>query len=217
MRKFKPGCWEGRRCFVVGGGPSLNQIPLQRFAGEHRVGANLAYLRDVDVNVVLDLRVVLKMRDDPRWNAWRERGGIQIWVPNEEPQPDEPMPRGLHVVDRTQEWTNRLDDGIYCKDNTGLSALHVAWLSGASRIILVGFDCVPPETDDGTAKTENWHNEYPTSWRSNAGHVYANTVKAFREAAKLISGPVQIVNANPASAIDCWPKMPFEQAWEMTR
>ena len=119
------------------------------------------------------------------------------------------------------------------KDATGLSAdpnivhhghgsgytmLNLAYLMGASRIVLLGYDCkYAPDYDGRNSKVgsspRHYFGEYPSAlqhWPSFSlkNGVHVEMVELYRSVAK--QGAVEIVNCTPDSAIDCFPRCDIE-------
>ena len=90
--------------------------------------------------------------------------------------------------------------------NTGWQAVNLAYLAGARKIILLGYDCVPGQYGHGFS----WaHPSTP------GDAVYERYIKEFDDLAKSIKSKkikLEIVNANPDSALECWPKCTLEEA-----
>lgn len=97
------------------------------------------------------------------------------------------------------------DAGALCTgSNSGYQAVNLAYLAGAARIVLVGYDAKP-----GPKGERHWFGDHPD--RSSA--PYAHMVKAFRElAGRLAAAGIEVINATPASAIECFRKEPLETA-----
>lgn len=199
------GAWAGRRAFVVGGGPSLRGFDFSLLRGEAWIGCNVASRFAPPVALANDRRVV-----------------ESFWAPVDFPNPHVPLDTHLcwlateawtppaHVqkipVAHPPRWTASLADGLVNGPTTGLTALHLADVLGASRIYLLGFDLVD---DGGMAK--NWHDEYEgrgNGWRGPA-RTYLDFARSFETWAPHVRAPV--VNLNPASALTCFPKQPREE------
>lgn len=74
--------------------------------------------------------------------------------------------------------------------NSGFQAINLAYLAGARRFILLGFDC----------KGEHWHGKHPDS--INTGMPHALWKKEFQTlAADLSKEGVDVVNCSPGTAL----------------
>jgi len=92
---------------------------------------------------------------------------------------------------------------IHYGKNSGFQAINLAILMGARRIILVGVDM---QVRDGQ---RHFFGDHPKSLRN--GATYRSWVPIFRNAARHLEG-VEIINATPGSALDCWPVMTIGEA-----
>jgi hypothetical protein len=79
--------------------------------------------------------------------------------------------------------------------NSGHGALNIAFLAGAHRILLLGFDMT-------AARGHNWHADHI----SHATEVrYGIWISRFREAAtELDRRGVEVLNCSPGSSLDCF-------------
>jgi len=94
--------------------------------------------------------------------------------------------------------------------NSGLAALNCAYLMGAARAILLGFDMKPQEGRN------NFHNLHPVSGKPNYTHRYVNLfIPEFIQAAKNCDDlGFVVINATPGSALECFPKRSLDWCLE---
>jgi len=85
--------------------------------------------------------------------------------------------------------------------NSGAACITLAAEGGASRIILLGFDC---QKTDGKA---HWHGDHPPRL-GNAGQINRWHEKFEKQAKDL--GNVEIINCSRATALTCWPRAQLE-------
>ncbi len=94
---------------------------------------------------------------------------------------------------------------IHWGANSGYQAINLAYLWGARRIILLGYDCKQIE---GKA---HWFGQHPQglnrhqpleTWRRNFPQL----------AADLAAEGVEVLNCSPDSALECFRKVPLEAA-----
>jgi hypothetical protein len=102
---------------------------------------------------------------------------------------------------------------------SGYTMLNLAYLMGASRILLLGYDCKYAPDYDGKQRNvggapRHYFGEYPRTlqhWPSvqvkNGVHV--EMVSLYASVA--MQNAVEIVNCTPGSAIDCFPRADIEQ------
>src|SRR6185369_2408705 len=101
---------------------------------------------------------------------------------------------------------------------SGYTMLNLAYLMGAARIVLLGYDCkYAPDYDGRSSKVgsspRHYFGEYPSAlqhWPSFSvkDGVHVEMVELYRSVAE--QGAVDIVNCTPGSAIDCFPRCGIE-------
>ena len=90
--------------------------------------------------------------------------------------------------------------------NSGYQAMNLAYLFGAQKIILLGFDMAR-----GEAKKSHWHGDHPGPLNKDMPiHTW---LKSFPQlAADLKAEGVTVLNATRNSALECFPKVKLEDA-----
>ena len=204
------GQWKGKRCFVVGGGPSLKGFDFRVLKGDHVIVVNRAYI-DVpfaDVFFTEDLRFIEKYSKRDDWKAFKGVKVIHSLDPTYTPMflkcdPD------LFIIEKEEErcWSKSLHDGLSYNSNSGIGALNLADILGADPIFLLGFDC----RGEGRY-ISNYHDDYPREWRT-GGEQYRNFAADF----KYWVAPhlrhrrvVSVINPTFPSALEHWPTMTFQ-------
>lgn len=203
------GIWSGRRCFIVGGGPSLKGFDFSRLKGEIVVTVNRGF-ESAPFSAI-------NVAQDPRLWGWYERGdlgeearqkfneykGLKCWVNAQ----SFPFPEDLYLVNAVPiDGYEKFDivEGVPCHGNSGANAIMVAACLGANPIYLLGFDC---KGENG--RTADFHAGYP---ESDPEKVYDNFLPDFKDAAwRLAKKGVRVVNLNPDSAIRCFEFGRFEE------
>jgi hypothetical protein len=191
------GAWDGRRCFIVGGGPSLKGFDWSLLKGELTIAVNRSF-EYFDPTILFSA--------DPRFWRWCWDGslgakttalfnkfkGTKVGVDN-----TLVFPASVKTVKGAAQWGWSLADGIATGGNSGYAALNLAVCLQADPIYLLGFDM---EGKDGE---QAWfHDGYPTK---NSGRVYAEYAEVFSmRAQSLKERGVRVVNLNPASKLDCF-------------
>lgn len=181
-----PGAWSGRRAFVVGGGPSLRGFDWGRLAGERWIGTNAASLRGATVGLANDRRFV------ERFWAAPVPGTELLWLATEGWTP----PPHVRMVDIENPYAWGPGPALVNGPCTGLTALHLADVLGASPVYLLGFDM----RGEG-GRSANFHDDYPEDWRQSAG--YDSWRADFERWAPSVRG--RVVNLTPGSALTCFP------------
>lgn len=92
---------------------------------------------------------------------------------------------------------------IHYGGNSGYQALNLALLMGAKRVILVGFDM---RMVNGQ---RHFFGKHPAKLR-NVGN-YQHFIAKFAKAARRLPKGVEIINATPGSALNCFPYQRLEE------
>lgn len=86
--------------------------------------------------------------------------------------------------------------------NSGYQAVNLAWVFGASRIILLGFDM------GATGGRLHWHKDHSGKLHNPVPQKFRNWVRAFNLMASACSVP--IINCSRESALTCFPRMDLD-------
>ncbi len=183
--------WKGRRCFIVGGGPSLKNFNWNLLDGELSIGINRAFEK-------YDPSMMFCM--DPRVWGWIVRGdfgqesteryesfkGVKVWMN----ATNFVFPDNIVVVD--------LADLQPCGSNSGHGAINLAILLGANPIYLLGFDM----KGDGSGHQKWFHNGYPALQSES---VYGGFIEALgKDVARIKKSGTKVINLTPDSALNCF-------------
>ena len=223
-----PQIWEGGDVFILGGGPSIIKqfdIPeslvmdvltkkkpisvyseyLSLLHNKHVIGVNTSFLIGEWVDFIffgdngfllqnqceLAEHIGLKISCHPQTEKYN-------WI--KYVCRDKSKVRGISTNPKAISWNG----------NSGASAINIAIHTGAKRIILLGFDM---KLDD--SKKQHWHNHYnkygqPVVDTRHKRHTlpFDRHLRGFPEIAKDAKKiGVEILNANPDSAIDVFKKI----------
>lgn len=211
---------------VIGTGPSLTmrQVEVARAKGFTLIGCNRVFLDVPDLDHLYGCN----------WEFWKTYASTMVacqlsaecWTSAAEAQTHAPWVRYLEPVDAgglSPRPERPLNDHavIHHGHSTGFQALQLAWLLGFERIVLLGYDMQYAPDYDGKrghigSTPRHYFGEYPRElqhWPSksveNGKHV--ELVRLYgtvaEDASKL---GVQIINATPTSALDCFPRVAIE-------
>jgi hypothetical protein len=86
--------------------------------------------------------------------------------------------------------------------NSGTAAVSLALIGGASRVVLLGYDC------QRTGGKAHWHGDHPPML-GNAGSI-ASWPKKFANLAKRAGD--RVVNCSRATSLTCFPRMDLKEA-----
>ncbi len=205
-----PPVWRGETIFCVASGPSSKGLALAGLRGRPVIAVNDNYRR-------CPWAPLLYFCDWQWWSWHRGRpafeafGGLKVsldarvaeadprvrWLRNgDEGVPGSAGRRGL-CLERDRLKTGR---------NSGYQAVNLALHLGARRIVLVGYDMKP-----GPAGEEHWFGQHrdlegrpvPTS----AGCMAKWAALFETMLPQLAALDVEVLNAGPDSAIDCFPRV----------
>jgi hypothetical protein len=191
--------WSGETVYIIGGGPSLAGFNWKGLEGKKTIAINKALITYPNADVVYwtDSRVY-------RWYTQeinRFKGLKYTIKGNAGYAPDvKVLKRGVKFG--LEEARDRLAHG----NNSGYAAINLAYLLGAKRIILLGYDM----KNDGIKG--HYHDGYPVPMTSDK--IYRDQFLPGFEilAEKLKEKKVQVYNASPISNIKCFPKINYEKA-----
>jgi hypothetical protein len=169
-----PKIWEGGRCFIIGGGPSMprqfgvpEEIIQKVLSGELSPGAYSPYLKAIHnehiiaVNIAMllgDWVDILFFGDDSFWTRFKkeilEFRGLRMTCMH---HPEAIYHKRVKVLKRIRTgsaiYPHR--DGVMWHNNSGATAINVAYHLGVKQIILLGFDM---QLDN--KQNQHWHKYY---------------------------------------------------------
>lgn len=200
--------WGQGTVAIVGGGPSLKGFDFARLKGRARVLAVNASIFDLpwaDHGFTIDRRAA---------RNWWPRLVTEVTMPLTFAVPDpwlvnfaSPPRPGMSFIKRVQgeaftAWPHLVSAG----GTSGFGALHYAFLRGAKRIVLLGFDYAP--------SNGHWHHNeqhYHFAQRQIEAD-WARWAKAFDGAAGVLKAHgVEVLNASPRSAITAFEKISLQE------
>jgi len=213
---FPPeGAWRGKRCFITAGGPSLKGFNYEVLKNELTIGINMScLLYSPTLNYSMDIPLynyitIEREGDSPEVLAtkrnWKKYNGLKVWLAFASGKGWE---KGVYLVDRINKPKVSLDlrNGIWGGNNSGLGALMLAVALGANPIYLLGYDMKVDRVNDVT----HCHNYYKE--RQSTASTIGNRVSKFKEAIEAIAPEIfkvtSVINLNPDSALECFPKAP---------
>ncbi len=132
----------GKRCFLIGNGPSLKQTDMAKLKGEFTLGTNRIYLafpkKEFDLSYYLSVNdlVIEQCAQDiqclpmPRFISWRGRK----WV---KPQDNLFF---IHTTYTGEKFAKDIRGRVWEGGTVTYTALQVAYYLGFSQVILVGVD-----------------------------------------------------------------------------
>lgn len=201
-----PKMWDGSTAYIIGGGPSVNQMDLSLIKDKHVIGVNNSYLLGSWVDVC--------WWGDMTWLDWHKQKLSKLY-------------HGLvatcnqnsNVIKRNQNWIKffargkpmGIDDRpgyISWNRNSGCSAINLAVNFGAKRVVLLGFDM--SDAPDGKTHWHEGHKKAKKSKKKNNSpyeRFRKTTTFIAKDAARL---KVEILNASPVTTITVFSRVNLE-------
>lgn len=201
---LKDNMWKGRRCFVVGGGPSLKDFDWSLLKNELWIALNAAWLfGNPTIAYTHDLRCLKHFSKKEYRERWHQ---LPIRVHKHDFQiqgnKNGGKFKGVIGLKASKGWGRSLETGLFKSNNSGVGGLNLAEILGANPIYLLGFDM---KTEAGA---NQFHNVYPDGWRQKAD-VYKTFIKEFKRTRCFLRKETQVINLCPDSALDCFEKRPI--------
>lgn len=144
--------YRGKRCFIIGNGPSLKQTDLSRLRGEYTFGMNRIYLLFPELGFstsfflsVNDL-VIEQCASDilalpiPRFLSWRSRGFILPLLNEGAELPQNPPLIFLHTTYTGPRFATDARQRLWEGATVTYVALQLAYHLGFNQVILIGVD-----------------------------------------------------------------------------
>lgn len=220
-----PRIWEGGTCIIIGGGASVprqfdvpENIIQDVYAGRIGVEAYSPYLASIHNLHIIAVNMAYRLGS---WvdcvffgdNDFLKNQQIEFFafkgmrITSAPSFLKDDYGNRLRVIERDEKKKLGIcfePNKVAWNLNSGAAAINLAYHFGVKRIILLGFDMKL----DG-ANNQHWHKFYSGALTT-IGGVMASHLRSFPVIAKDLEGIVDIVNCNPDSAIESFPKMNFK-------
>lgn len=202
--------WTGQTCAIIASGPSVKKADVELLRGRLKV---LAIKKSVELAPWAD---VVYGCDFPWWRSVQGLpafGGLKISF-----NPRHLADAGVRKVDIVvKDAAGQLCDRLLTGEvgrignggNSGFQALNLAVQWGATRVLLLGFDC----QDRSGA---HWYGRNMAAGMNNPGpNNFRRWIAAFNAAAvELRSRGIEVLNASQISDVRCWPRIGVADALE---
>jgi hypothetical protein len=210
MARVQP-IWAGKKVVVIATGPSLTREQIALIPeGVPRIAVNDAYHWAPNADLVYFA--------DKKWHDWQVKGipkpGLGLakeevqaaWraFPGQRCSVDvgngTPIyPAGIFMLRNARQRGISSDPEAICTgSNSGYQAINIAILAGAKRVVLIGFDC----RDVGAKSHFFGDHEDKTK------PPYATVTDSFKSMAGAAENlGIEILNATPGTALDCFEKV----------
>ncbi len=209
-----PRLWPGGTAYILGGGFSLHGFDGRRLAGKHVIAINNAW-------EIYPEAEFLHFADRAWWMQYREKVSADFkggYITTCHRSLHETA--GVHIIDNTGtvEGHDRLEinQSKLSGRHGGQQAINLAFHLGVRRLVLLGFDMrVNPAPIDGVTDDCHFHTGHnrPTTvadygWHTPVpgGPVLPGFIQTMRPVAEALAARgVEVLNATPGSALDCYP------------
>lgn len=184
--------WVGADVAIVGGGPSLRGFDWRALHPFKVIGCNAAFL------LTAAACHVGFFADRPWFDAYQER--IEAFA-------------GPVVTNCEEGFTNhpwvhymeRRDIGLHTEalgfgGNSGCSAINLALVMGAKRVLLLGFDCKL-----GAQQEMNWHDMRMEPAQPGVFPKFQEGFHAIARDLPRVFPGCEVINCTPDSALTCFP------------
>jgi hypothetical protein len=192
--------WVGETVVCIGGGPSLTQAQVDACRGFHVIAVNDAYRLApwADICYFADGQWFEWHKDRPEF---RDFPGIKVSISGNERHKitDDAVLILNNYGGEEHGVLSQRANGIATGQNGGYQAINIAYLAGAARVLLLGYDM----------RGTHWFGEHP---RKTVHSHYATFIGRFARLAKKVPRGFEIINCTPGSALTCFPRMDLEQA-----
>jgi len=192
-----PRCWEGETVFVLASGPSVNALDLSLLKGRRVIAVKSSWLIYPAADVLFFA--------DGRW--WRDPAlrpkAFDGLIVSSAKEISDPRVKLMHKIEPGELSEKPCTVALRRTSTTG--AINLAVHFGASRIVLLGVD--------GKVSPQGMRHCHgtPWPWALKVG-CFDEQNEEYRQIAPSAAHlGVEIVNANPDSAIDAWPRRPFSE------
>lgn len=183
------GRWAGRTVVCLASGPSLtpDDCNLVRLSGHPTIVTNTTFRLAPWADVLFGF--------DSKW--WKEYGNEVAGVFKGDRVTCSVVGHSLGIATMHQQhWFRHFN-------NSGASAISLAIIGGAKRVILLGYDC--QKTDGKT----HWHGDHPRALGN--AHSLPNWPRFFANVAKYAKTvDIPVLNCSRATALACFPRVELE-------
>lgn len=178
--------WRGHTCVVAASGPSLTPVQLP---------PDLRMIVTNDTHKMFPAADVLYACDFLWWKLNHKVAGCKHHWTQDRAAAER---FGLNYVrHESREGLGRT--ALRTGGNSGYGAVNLAYLFGAKRILLIGFDM-----KEGPKGEKHWHPDHPKPLvQKQQFHEWIHKFKALADDLK--AAGVEVINCTPGSALKCFP------------
>jgi len=213
---FTSGAWQGKRCFIIGGGPDLIGFDFSILNGEHVIGINKSFqYYPSEILVCMDPRfydmVTYASKRDPKYGdlhkRWLDYKGVKVFLRTSRKFTFDPSVYYVNALDK-KAVSFDLSKGLYPGNNSGFFALMLATALGCKKIGLLGYSM---RVDEKRSKT-HFHEGYLHQDIKNMQRKLDSFAKCFNEFAPSFKKiGIDIFNLCEDSKLSCFPKITIDE------
>jgi hypothetical protein len=207
--------WLNKKCFILGGGPSLKGFDFSQLDTQLTIGINRAfqYYPNEKINYSMDSDFYDKMKrgdynkpgETAVYEQWLAFKGLKVFLT---PMELKSYGQEVRLVKKLfyKSVSRDLEQGIYGGCNSGLGAIMLAIAIGANPIYLLGYDMQ-------TTERNHWHDGYPEKKETDFNSKLTQYRHEIEEMVPLFNKiGVQIFQTNKDSALKCFPNIDLNYA-----
>lgn len=206
---FSSGQFEGQKCLIVAGGPSLDRIHPKEVTGPFVIGVNKAFIKyNVDLNYSMDCTfydLVSNQSNTELYRLWKEYKGHKVFLRlNQRYKFDSDIlwirPLGFKAISFV------LGKGIYPFNNSAGGATMLAIALGFRKIGLLGVDlCF-------FGKKTHFHDGYEHQDPRSLERKFLKFKAGWEEFASAFKEEkIEVFNLSGESKLECFPKISLEK------
>lgn len=184
---------ENKTVYIIGGGPSLDRIDLSKLKGKCCIAINEAF--------ELELTDTMFFGDRNWWELYGSKHvGDNMTVYSTSDIID---PKVTNIMHKDRGMSDD-PSWIAWNSNSGFAAINLALLGGAKKIILIAFDM---KKENGR---NNWHKNIRAKIIDAKYQDFLMFAEIMKKGLDKKYPDVEIINANPDSALTLFQKQQFE-------
>lgn len=191
--------WKGETVYIIGGGPSLSDFNWAGLIGKKTIAINKALLSypNADILYWTDSRVYGWYKEE-----FDKFKGLKYTIRHHPSYTSD-----VKVLRKSSKFgLEDAKDGLCHGNNSGYAAINLAYLLGAKRIVLLGYDM----RNEGSKG--HYHDGYPVPVTGD--NIYKDQfIPGFQILADLLKEKkIEVYNASINSSLKVWQRISFNQA-----
>jgi len=198
-----PRMWTESVVYIIGGGPSVKeQLHLiEKLKGKRVIAVNDAYILGDWIPICFfgdagwlkyhDVEEVIYKKDGITRHGIRSFPGMIVGFNQNKPR------SYLYRIERKSDGFSTDPRFLAWNGNSGSAAINLAYLLGAKKIVLIGFDM-----QLGVDGNSNWHQNLKDNPNANCYTIYMKRMKKIDIEMKEKGVKIDIVNCSPRTQLN---------------